>query len=539
MLRQTARRGRLEAFLHDNKSGSSAVRQLAEILEADNDGSSWSTRALSDAEIAKAHACATELDKDHYEWLLQYLNSIGKDYHSAYNQAGPHMLGTLILPPAARQSHQFKFDGRTYSLNNSHEGNSHIQFYIPGAADDAVETGTIEAIWELPLEGVWQVFFLVRPWEAISPAQLRQTPYAYEPCSNLQTKVVRMEQSRSAFIIEPRHIICHLAVYKNPERTYGLTGETLTICWGLNPQNITDAEYMHQQHPSPSPSPSPPSPSPAYGDGGDDGCVWRCGGVCVHGPSSAETWPGLVERGRVHVHVRARVQQPQQDPPARVPLPPIFQVAPLSPVSASHPVHPRFFSHAHVHVQAPVPHPPSLMLPPPPPPRLSHPGPSPPPAPPTTAIAPGTPGGAPIAKSSFASSDTIPSSTPPTSPTPPPPTPTPNTPPPPAPLPAPSASALPAPPSLSTSAPSSPSAFPSHSSSSPPQTPDLPATPPKYTPAPPASPSAPPATPWACSHARRCSRHTGTRGKAVSGLFVKGRWVERGHGLGGGGALAG
>ncbi|KAF8164936.1 hypothetical protein B0H34DRAFT_647608, partial [Crassisporium funariophilum] len=234
MLRQTARHGRLQAFLHDKSIESTAVHQLAEILEPDNgDSSSRPTHTMSDVEIANAHTSATALDQRHYNLLLQYLNATGVEYHSVYD-AVPHLLGTLLLPPAAHQSRQFKFDSRTYSVKESHEGNSHIQFYIPGGAGDAVETGFVEVIWELPLEGIWQTFLLVRRHKPLSPAQLRKTPYAYEPCSGLQTKVVSAEEGNDIFIIEPRHIICHLTVYKNPPRMYGLTRETLTICWGLN-----------------------------------------------------------------------------------------------------------------------------------------------------------------------------------------------------------------------------------------------------------------------------------------------------------------
>jgi hypothetical protein len=235
MLRQTARRGRLEALLHDNKFESTAACQLAKILEPDNsDSSSWSTRTMSDLEIANAHASGTRLDQQHYGLLLEYLNATGKEYHSAYKSV-PQVLGTLILPPVAHQPHHFKLDSRTYSVKESHEGNSHIQFYIPGTeGSGATETGYIETIWELPLESVLQIFLLVRKHQPLSLTQLRKTPYANEPCSNLQTKVVNVEESNDVFIIELRHIICHLAVYKNPPRTYGLNRETMTICWGLN-----------------------------------------------------------------------------------------------------------------------------------------------------------------------------------------------------------------------------------------------------------------------------------------------------------------
>lgn len=234
MLRQSARRGRLDALLHDKVFQNTSISGLANVLKPE-DSTSRPAHVLSHNEVAVAHSTGKTLDQRHYNMLLQYLNNIGRDYNSVYAVTQtPHALGTLMLPPAAQQPYQITFEARTYSLNDSHVGNSHIQFYIPGAAGNATDTGYIEKIWELPLEGVWQTFFLVRQHRQLTPAQLRKTPYAYNPCSILQAKVVSTEESKSSFILEPQHIICHLVTYKNPPRTYGLSTGTMIVCWGLN-----------------------------------------------------------------------------------------------------------------------------------------------------------------------------------------------------------------------------------------------------------------------------------------------------------------
>ena len=59
MLRQTARRGCLEALLHDDNFENTAAAQLAKILEPDNNDRSSSTHIMSDVEVANAHASAT------------------------------------------------------------------------------------------------------------------------------------------------------------------------------------------------------------------------------------------------------------------------------------------------------------------------------------------------------------------------------------------------------------------------------------------------------------------------------------------------
>ena len=108
------------------------------------------------------------------------------------------------------------------------------QPYIPGAVGGTIDAGYIEAIWELLLEHACQISLLVQQHQPLSPAQLWKTSYAYWPCSNLQTKIVKVEDSNDIYIIEQQHIICHLVVFKNSPRTFGLTSETMTVCWGLN-----------------------------------------------------------------------------------------------------------------------------------------------------------------------------------------------------------------------------------------------------------------------------------------------------------------
>ena len=220
----------LDAFLHSNPTGNAALSQLASIFEPIDDRHlSQSTHIMSDLETVDALASGTRLDQCYYDLLLRYLNTIRMGYHSAY-QIMLHVQGALILPPFALLPCQFSLDSCTYSIKESYAGNSHIQFYIPGAVGGAVETSYIEAIWEILLEGAHQIFLLVQQHQPLSPAQLQKTPYAHQPGSNLQTKVVKVDDSNKVCIIKQQHIICHLAVYQNPPRTFDLTNETMMVC---------------------------------------------------------------------------------------------------------------------------------------------------------------------------------------------------------------------------------------------------------------------------------------------------------------------
>ena len=53
---------------------------------------------MSDLETVDALAGGTRLNQWYYDLLLQYLNTMGMGYHSAY-KITLHVRGALILPP--------------------------------------------------------------------------------------------------------------------------------------------------------------------------------------------------------------------------------------------------------------------------------------------------------------------------------------------------------------------------------------------------------------------------------------------------------
>ena len=230
MLCQSAHHGCLDVLLHNNNLQAN-VSELAEILQPSTHPTAWPIHNLNGPEVAAAHASGKPLDQRHYD-LLQYLRVIGQDYNSVFT-GGPYALSALLLPPAVQQPHQVVSEDRTYSCNNSHAGNSHIQFYIP-THGDTIETGYIEEIWELPFEGLWQTFFFVCQHCPLSPAQQKKTPYTVEPCSRLQSKAISCELSNTVYILELQHIICHLATYTIAVSTYGLREDVMLINWSLN-----------------------------------------------------------------------------------------------------------------------------------------------------------------------------------------------------------------------------------------------------------------------------------------------------------------
>lgn len=230
MLRQMARCGRLEAFLNDDHSQASPfVASLAQILKPEDNSQSITPRKpLDGAEVAKILASSQKLSPEKYGMLLPYLHSIGQAWRN--NEEIPHPPGSLILPPLAIQPSDFKFNSHGFSCWQSHKGNSGIQFKNP--MDSASLTGFIEEIWQMPLQNLLQTLLLVRIHKALSESDQSKAPFT--SLCYFETTVVDASPSQQLCIIEPRHILTHLTVYKRLKGTYGINKEILVMSWALN-----------------------------------------------------------------------------------------------------------------------------------------------------------------------------------------------------------------------------------------------------------------------------------------------------------------
>jgi hypothetical protein len=232
LVQQASCRGCLDAFLHDQDARSKIVNYFVDILDSKPEQLS-PNHIMTDSDIATAHKDGEELEIHDYAMLIQYLNSTGHDYHSVYSVTSSTDCAN-VLPRCAQMPPQFKHDTRTYSINLSHNGNSQIRFYIPGGTAESKATGYIEKIFKLPLAGFMRTFLQVRHHQPLGADELQYSPYTYEPCTYLKTKLVSPKASNQIQIIEPQHIICHLAVYKLQQGTYTLNKPALVVNWALN-----------------------------------------------------------------------------------------------------------------------------------------------------------------------------------------------------------------------------------------------------------------------------------------------------------------
>ncbi|KAJ7122646.1 hypothetical protein C8R43DRAFT_1148250, partial [Mycena crocata] len=230
MLRQTARRGRLEAQLKDKLSSNDLVGELAHILEPGH--STDPLQPLTGLETARILGKGKEVPLPIYTMILEYLHSTGQLQWRSYSQM-PHLDNELVLPPRGIMPSEFKLDdGHTFSCKISHEGNSGIEFKSPENPATHL-TGYIDEIWQIPLQGRIQTFLVVETHLAIPQWVTVGTPFRTRP--RFATKIVDADPSNQFCIIEPHHILTHLTIYKRPKGTYGIDHRNiLVLSWALN-----------------------------------------------------------------------------------------------------------------------------------------------------------------------------------------------------------------------------------------------------------------------------------------------------------------
>lgn len=173
------------------------------------------------------------LSQDEYEALGTYLMSTERPYASMYLEADKTAatLDSRFLLPTVCKRTEVLLDGRTFSVRESHEGNSAIQYYNP--TNQSLETGNIEMIWQQSLDERLHTFFVIRPHRPLSPVEERLAPFA-QFHELYATRIFDSIPSNQLFIVEPQHIRTHLSTYRRPSGTYGIQKDTLVVCWALN-----------------------------------------------------------------------------------------------------------------------------------------------------------------------------------------------------------------------------------------------------------------------------------------------------------------
>ncbi|KAJ7065097.1 hypothetical protein B0H15DRAFT_794632 [Mycena belliarum] len=217
-------------MLKSDTSSTPLVGNLTKILQPPVVDLKDPLKALTRLEVAKILAAGENIPEFIYGLILNYLHSIGQLQWRLSSQM-PHLDNELVLPPAGKAPFEVKFGGHTFSCKTSHEGNSGIQFKHPRTS--AILTGYIDQIWQIPLQGRIQTFFVIEEHTRIPQWIAQEAPFLSMP--ELGATIVDATPSKQFLIIEPEHILTHLTIYKRPKGTYGiLTRELLVISWSLN-----------------------------------------------------------------------------------------------------------------------------------------------------------------------------------------------------------------------------------------------------------------------------------------------------------------
>ncbi|KAJ3991699.1 hypothetical protein F5050DRAFT_1580963, partial [Lentinula boryana] len=236
MTRQFGRRANLNVILNENPSGDKVIQDLVGILApVDVYEFAREPYVMNSYEIAQFYKKHDEFTREEYNTLLHYLLSTGRNYSTAYpeNILYQNPAAISILQPVVQHVNNFKYQKKAYSKLTSHEAGSHISYYIPGG-NGAKATGCIVDIWQLPLEGKMTTFLLVKEHLPLPPSQKQKNPYSSVPCSVLCSDLVQRNLASFTYLIEQKHIIGHVAVYKRPTGTFGIPLETMVIVWSLN-----------------------------------------------------------------------------------------------------------------------------------------------------------------------------------------------------------------------------------------------------------------------------------------------------------------
>ncbi|KAJ7861679.1 hypothetical protein B0H14DRAFT_2349908, partial [Mycena olivaceomarginata] len=115
---------------------------------------------------------------------------------------------------------------RLFSTFKKHHGGSSVSFRHPSTGRKSM--GFIESIWTQALQGQTRTFVVVRPHTALSLADAAKTPYPTHPRFACVVGYTEPLQPQPQLIVEPRHIISHVAYYSRPKGTYGVQ-QAITI----------------------------------------------------------------------------------------------------------------------------------------------------------------------------------------------------------------------------------------------------------------------------------------------------------------------
>ncbi|KAJ7088184.1 hypothetical protein C8R44DRAFT_649677 [Mycena epipterygia] len=230
MLRQMCRKGRLLASISDSARTADSKSPVAEAMQIlsprESVGmNSQRPQQFSPAEETAFNGSGPVLEASIYEMIFSYWN---RTYSPPYIRAADLTYdlldaGVSVFPNRAVQLTNFEHKTRGYSTFKKHAGTSSISFRHPSTGRK--DMGFIRSICTQVLHGQSRIFVVVQPHTDLSPTDAAKTPYPARPLFACTVKYWKPLQPQAHLIVEPRHIISHVAYNPRPKGTYGIKHE--------------------------------------------------------------------------------------------------------------------------------------------------------------------------------------------------------------------------------------------------------------------------------------------------------------------------
>jgi len=184
-------------------------------------------------EIEKLYATRGDLiPPEIYNALLMYINANTMEpFHHCANL--PHTT-PRVLPQIAIKHKWFIHLTQLFGPCSLNPGNSCISFRT---SSGMVGSGEIIGIWSYFLDGIMCDFLAVLPHSRLSNEDSGRNPYNLFP--GFQCTVVYAQSINQIIIIEPTHLISHLAQLVRPPGTFGISRSIIILNHSLNRNHVS------------------------------------------------------------------------------------------------------------------------------------------------------------------------------------------------------------------------------------------------------------------------------------------------------------
>jgi len=221
MLMQICWRGRLNGLIHDTVlSGNSLSTPLGNLMPT----------AVPSSDHAKHISHGECIPSTMYNLVLTYMNTVHSGDPFRHFKQIPHPVNACVLSPFAVRVNHLEHNKRNFSTHALHAGNRSIGYR---GMDGYLALGFIQSMWELCVDQVKRTLIIVLPHEHLSLHDQPCNPYLSYPGLQCTLVYSRSLPDTQCVVIEPAHIISHIAYYKRPPGTFAIKEATLVLMESL------------------------------------------------------------------------------------------------------------------------------------------------------------------------------------------------------------------------------------------------------------------------------------------------------------------